>query len=103
MTKVTRKISLRLDARLHDRLQELVQLHPHRSMTAVIDKMLAAGLSDGSTTKAHAYLEAAVVNLAVIFDLLRRDLHVDPEAVMLAKRFYGILLEMTIDIEGVEP
>ncbi len=103
MTKVTRKISVRLDASLHDKLVKLVEIHPRRSMTAVIDKMITAGLSDGSTAKAHTYLEAAIANLAVILDLLGRDRDVEPEAPMLARYFYGILLEMTIDIEGVEP
>ncbi len=36
MTKVTRKISIRLDASLHDKLVKLAVIHPKRSMTAVI-------------------------------------------------------------------
>lgn len=101
MTNVTRKISIRLDADIHQQLRELVEIHPHRSMTDVIEKMITAGLSIGSTAKARSYLEAAVANLAVILDLLRRDRSSDPEAVILARHFYGILLEMIIEIEGV--
>ena len=103
MTKSTRKISIRLDARLHDKLQELVDDHSSRSMTAVIDKIITAGLSDGSTARAHAFLEAAVANLAVILGLLRADGNADPEAMKLVGHFYGILLEMTTAIDGVEP
>lgn len=102
MTTDTRKISIRLDGPLYGKLRDLADIHPHRSMTAVIDKMIVAGMSDRSTAKAHAYLEAAIANLAVIFDLLRRDSHVDPEAVRLARHFYGLLLELTIEIDGVE-
>lgn len=102
MTKVTRKISVRLDADLHDKLQELVEIDPHGSMTAVIEKMIVAGLSDCSTVTAHAYLEAAIANLAVILELLRRDGAADPEADKLARHFFGLLLELTIDIDGIE-
>lgn len=103
MTEATRKISMRLDARLHDKLQELVKISPHRSMTAVIEKMIVAGLSDASTVRPRVYLEAVVANLAAIFDLLLRDRNLEPEALTLATHFYGILLEMTIVIDGVEP
>lgn len=103
MTKVTRKISIRLDASLHDKLQELAKVHPGRSMTTVIEKMVTAGLSDATTAVPQVYLEAAIANLAVIINLLRRVHHVDPEALELAGHFYGILLELTIAIQGVEP
>ena len=102
MTTATQKISVRLDARLHDKLKELVNNHPRRSMTAMVDKLLTAGLSGSSTAEAHVYLEAAVANLAVMLELLRPHRIVDPEAFTLVSHFYGILLEMIIDIEGVE-
>ena len=102
MSKATNKISVRLDARLYEKLTRLVNNHPRRSMTAVIDELITAGLSGGSSAEAHVYLEAAVANLAVMLDLLRPHHTVDPEAFTLVSDFYGILLEMIIDIEGVE-
>ena len=102
MNNGTRKISIRLDSSLHDKLQELVKIHPHHSMTAVIEKLITAGLSDGSTAKAHIYLEAAVANLAAMLDLLSRDPRVKPEGVQLQSYIYGRLIEMIIDIAGVE-
>ena len=102
MTTATQKISVRLDARLHEKLKRLVSNHARRSMTAVIDELISAGLSGGSTAEAHVYLEAAVANLAVMLELLRPQQSMDPEAFTLVSHFYGMLLEMIIDIEGIE-
>ena len=102
MTTATQKISIRLDARLHDKLKRLVDNHPRHSMTAVIDELITAGLSGSSTAEAHVYLEAAVANLAVMLELLRPHRKVDPEAFSLVSHSYGMLLELIIEIEGVE-
>jgi len=72
-------------------------------MTAVIDQMITTGLSPSSTFLPHIYLQAAVANLAAILTLLRLDGRVEADDLALARHFYGLLLEMTIDIEGVEP
>jgi len=102
VTKGTRKISVRLDADLHDTLQKLVEAHPRQSKSAVIEQMIAAGLTKSPIAEARIYLEGAVANLAVILELLRRDREPKAEAIKLVQHFYGVLLEMVIDIEGVE-
>ena len=48
MTIGTCKISIRLDAGLHKKVQELVKIHPRRSLTAVIEQLIKAGLSESS-------------------------------------------------------
>ena len=47
-------------------------------------------------------MEAAVANLAVMINLLLRQHKIDPDDVLLVRHFYGMLLEKTIDIDGVE-
>lgn len=103
MTKSTRKISIRLDASLHDQLRSLADIHSNGSLTGIIEKVIVAGLSNGSTAKSHTYLEAAVANLAVVLDQLRTGSAADIKAIEQIRYFYGILLELTIAIEGVEP
>lgn len=102
MTKGTRKISVRLDADLYDKVQKLAGGHPHRSISAVIEQTIVAGLSPSSTAEARIFLEGAVANLAVILELFRRNRDLGPEMVALVNHFYGRLLEMLIIIEGVE-
>lgn len=102
MSKATQKISVRLDARLHDKVKRLVDNHPRRSMTRVIDELLTAGLSGSATAEAHAYLQAAVANLAVMLELLRPHRKVEPDAFNSVSHSYSMLLELLVHIEGVE-
>jgi hypothetical protein len=98
----TRKISIRLDASLYAELEKLATISPSRSMTAVVDDILKSSLLPSSTTKARAYLGSAVANLAVMLELLGRDQRVQPKDIMLISDIYGMLLEMLINVDGVE-
>ncbi len=102
MTSGTRKISVRLDADLYAQLQRLVNVHPQRSLSAVIGQAITGGLSKSSFVETRAYLEGAVANLAVILELLSGDVPKEDETAELLKHFYGLLLEMAINIDGVE-
>lgn len=102
MTKGTCKISIRLDAGLHEKMLELVKVHPRRSKTSVIEQLIKAGLSESSAAEGRIYMEAAVANLAVMLNLLLRQHKIDPDDVLLVRHFYGMLLEKTISIDGVE-
>lgn len=102
MTKGTCKISIRLDAGLHEKMMELAKVHPRRSLTAVIEQLIKSGLSESSAAEARIYVEAAVANLGVMLNLLLRQHKIDPDDVLLVRHFYGMLLEKTIDIDGVE-
>ena len=82
MTISTCKISIRLDAGLHEKMQALAKVHPRRSMTAVIERLIIGGLSENSAAEAHIYVEAAVANLAVMLNLLLRLHKVDPDDVL---------------------
>lgn len=103
MTKATRKISVRLDAKLHKKIQGLVDFHPKRSMSAVFEQMITSALSKTSTAEARIYLLGAVARLGATLDLMGGDVLAKPETVVLLKHFYGLLLELAIDIDGVEP
>lgn len=103
MTKDTHKISVRLDAELHKKMQGLVKFHPKRSLSAVVEQMITSALSRTSTAEARILLLGAVANMGTTLDLLSRDRPAEPEALVLLKHFYARLLELAIDIEGVEP
>ena len=98
----TRKISIRLDAALYVKLEKLAKISPPRSLTEVVDDILNKALSPRSATDARAYLRSAVANLAVMLELLDRTQRGQPENMMLISDIYSMLLEMLIDIEGVE-
>lgn len=102
MTKGTCKISIRLDATVHDKVLKLVEVHPRRSLTAVIEQLIKSGLSESSAAEARIYVEAAVANLAVMLNLLLRQHKVDSDDVLLVRHFYGMLLEKMIELDGVE-
>ena len=99
----TRRISIRLDASLYAELEKLATISPPRSMTAVVDDILKNALLPSSATKARAYLRSAIANLAVMLELLSRGQRGQHEDMMLISDVYSMLLEMLIDIEGVEP
>lgn len=102
MTNGTDKISIRLDASLHEKVLKLVEVHPRRSKTAVFEELIKVGLSNSSPADTHIYLEAAVANLAVMLNLLLRQHKIHPDDVLLVRHFYGMLLEKIIELDGVE-
>lgn len=101
MTQST-KISLRLDARLHAQAAELVAQHPNASLSKILNDAIADSLSDCSTFKARVLLEAAVANLAAILSELQDIEQADLARMERVRHHYGKLLELLIDIDGVE-
>lgn len=95
------KISVRLDDRVHADVRRIVNLHPRRALTQVVEQLLRSALkSDQGIGESYSWI--AVSHLSAVLDILTSIDGCPREALVTLGQLYSMLLERAITIEGEE-